>query len=195
MERDQAPVSHVFCLPPGTRVLDWTGVGCHGHGAYGVVYRAVRVGQEAAGPVALKMALFPWDPRFMREVALLSLIRHPSIPRMYDHGFWQNPEGMFFPFIVMEWVEGTPLYQWARDHNPTNRQVLQVLTQLARALEATHAPRAVHRDVKGDNVLVRSADGSAVLTDFGAGNYQSAARMTCQPMPPGTPEYQCTLRM
>jgi serine/threonine protein kinase len=54
--------------------------------------------------------------------------------------------------------------------------VLQVLAQLARALEATHACHAVHRDVKGDNVRVRSADGRAVLLDFGAGNYQSAAK-------------------
>jgi serine/threonine protein kinase len=65
-----------------------------------------------------------------------------------------------------------------------------VLAQLARALEATHACHAVHRDVKGDNVRVRSADGRAVLLDFGAGNYQSAARITSQPLPPGTPGYR-----
>src|SRR5690242_19701957 len=105
MKRQPAPVGHLFCLPPGTRVRDWVLLGCHGHGAFGVVYRAVRVGQESAGPVALKMALFPWDPRFMREVGLLALVRHPSIPRLLGHGFWQHPSGMFFPFIIMEWVE------------------------------------------------------------------------------------------
>ena len=165
-------------------------LGCHGHGAFGVVYRAVRVGQESAGPVAIKMALFPWEPRFMREVGLLSLVHHPSIPRLLGHGFWQDPSGMFFPFIVMEWVEGTPLYAWAREHHLTHRQQRQVLAQLARALEATHACRAVHRDVKGDNVLVRRSDGRAVLVDFGAGHYQSAARLTWQPLPPGTPPYR-----
>ncbi len=165
-------------------------VGCHGHGAYGVVYRAVRVGQESAGPVALKMALYPWDPRFMREVGLLSLIHHPSVPRLLGHGFWRHPAGTVLPFIVMEWVEGTPLYDWAREHHPTSRQLLQVLAQLAHALQATHEASAVHRDVKGENVLVRSSDGRAMLTDFGAGNYYAAARVTWQPMPPGTPAYQ-----
>jgi len=76
----------------------------------------------APGPVALKMAMLPWDPRFMREVGLLSLVHHPSIPRLPGHGFWQHPSGAFFPFIVMEWVEGTPLYEWAQEHNPTNQE-------------------------------------------------------------------------
>lgn len=190
MANERAPGMHRFCLPPGTRVGDWCVLGCHGHGAYGVVYRAVRVGQESAGPVALKVALYPWDPRFMREVALLSLIHHPSIPRLLGHGFWRHPSGTVFPFIVMEWVEGTPLYDWAREHHPTPRQLLQVLAQLARALQATHETSAIHRDVKGENVLVRNSDGRAVLTDFGAGNYYAAARVTWQPMPPGTPAYQ-----
>jgi serine/threonine protein kinase len=174
----------------GTRVQEWLLVDCRRHGAYGVVYRAVRVGHESEGDVALKMALFPWEPRAMREVGLLSLVHHPCVPRLLGHGFWRHPSGAFFPFVVMEWVEGTPLYEWAREHNPSNGEVLQVLAQLARALEATHAACAVHRDVKGDNVLVRHSDGRAVLTDFGAGTYPCAARLTWQPLPPGTPDYQ-----
>jgi eukaryotic-like serine/threonine-protein kinase len=190
MERKPAPAGLLFSPPPGTRVEEWLLVDCHAHGATGVVYRALRIGREADGPVALKMALFPWDPRFMREVGLLSLLHHPSIPSLLGHGFWQHPSGTFFPFIVMPWVEGPSLYEWAREHAATNRQVLQVLAQLARALEATHCRRAVHRDVKGDNVRVRRSDGRAVLMDFGAGHYQSAARLTWQPLPPGTPPYR-----
>jgi serine/threonine protein kinase len=148
-------------------VEEWLLVDRCAHGAFGVVYRALRIGREAEGPVALKLALFPWDPRFMREVGLLSLVHHPSTPRLLGHGFWQHPSGTFFPFIVMEWVEGTPLYGWAREQDATNLQVLQVLAQLARALEATHARRAVHRDVKGDNVLVRHSDGRAVTLPAG----------------------------
>ena len=90
MKRKHPPVRHLFGPPPGTRVQDWLLLSCCGYSAYGVVYRAVRVGHEAAGPVALKMALSPWDPRFMREVGLLSLLHHSSIPRMLGHGFWQK---------------------------------------------------------------------------------------------------------
>jgi len=190
MKHEPATAEHLFCLPPGTRVREWLLLGCHGHGAYGVVYRAVRVGQEPAEPVALKLSLCPWEPRSMREVGLLKLLEHPSLPRLLDHGFWQDPEGLFFPFIVMEWVEGLPLYEWAREHPPSNLQVFQVLAQLARALAATHACHAVHRDVKGDNILVRRSDGRAMLMDFGAGHYPCAARLTWQPLPPGTAPYR-----
>ena len=111
MRHAHPPCGHPSCLPPGTRVQDWLLLGCHGHGAFGVLYRAVRVGHESAGPVALKMALCPWDPRFMREVALLALVQHQSVPRLLGHGFWRSPQGTFLPFIVMEWIDGTPLYE------------------------------------------------------------------------------------
>jgi hypothetical protein len=163
---------------------------CFGQGAHGVVHRALRVGHEHEGPVALKLALYPWDPRFMREVGLLSLVHHPGVPRLRGHGFWKHPVGTTHPYIVMDWVDGTPLYDWALKHNPSSRQLLQVLAQLARALEATHTACALHRDVKGENVLVRRSDGHAILMDFGAGHYHGAARLTWQSPPPGTPAYR-----
>lgn len=190
MEHTPAPSGLLFGPPLGTRVHDWLLVDHLGHGAYGVVYRAVRLGQESAEPVALKLALRPWDPRFMREVGLLSLVHHPSIPRMLSHGFWRHASGACFPFITLECVQGTPLYTWAREHHPSNLQVLRMLAQLARALETTHAAGAVHRDVKGDNMLVRHSDGRAVLMDWGAGNYPCAARLTWGPLPPGTAPYR-----
>jgi serine/threonine protein kinase len=90
-----------------------------------------------------------------REVELLSRLSHPSIPRLLDRGGPQLPSGDESPFFVMEWVQGTPLYAWAEQHAPSSQQLCRVLGQLARALEAVHAAGAVHRDVKGDNVLVR----------------------------------------
>jgi serine/threonine-protein kinase len=176
-------------LPLGTQVGPWRVVEQRGRGTYGAVYRAFGA-RDAAGPVALKLALHPRDERFAREVELLTRIRHPSVPRLLDHGIWEPSLGLPYPFLAMEWVEGVSLYDWAREHVPTSRQVLQVLAALARALEATHAVGGVHRDVKGDNVLVREADGRAFLTDFGSGHYVGAATLTWQVFPPGTPAYR-----
>ncbi|MFL5349559.1 MAG: serine/threonine-protein kinase [Hyalangium sp.] len=176
-------------LPPGTRVGPWCVRGWGGRGAYGTVYRVEREGHEQDGSFALKLAHFSRDPRFTREVELLSRIQHPHVPRLKDHGVWHHRSGAF-PYVVMEWIEGTPLYEWAEGHDLTGRQALRVLAQMARALEATHAAGAVHRDVKGDNILVRLADAHPFLTDFGAGHFRGAATLTSRLLPPGTAAYR-----
>jgi len=163
--------------------------GWGGRGAYGTLYCVEREGREAEGPFALKLAIQPGDERFGREAQLLSRLSSPYVPRFLEQGMWVHPSGAF-PYIVMEWVGGEPLYEWAARRNPTSRQVLRVVAQVARALEATHAAQGVHRDVKGANVLVRLADGRAFLTDFGAGHYRGAATLTSKLLPPGTPAYR-----
>ena len=177
-------------LPPGTQLGRWRVVEQRGRGTYGVVYRAVAAGQEPASAVALKVALYPSDARFAREAELLSRLRHPAIPRLLDHGQWQSQEGAVYAWLAMEWVEGAPLYDWTRARRPSSRQVLHLLARLARALAATHAAGGLHRDVKGDNVRVRAADGQPFLMDFGSGHHLGASTLTWQPFPPGTPAYR-----
>ncbi|HEX8706350.1 MAG TPA: protein kinase [Myxococcaceae bacterium] len=176
-------------LSAGTLVGPWRVEAWQGQGPYGAVYRAVRAGQEHAGPVALKLALYPWDRRVVREAELLSRVSHPGIARLMDRGVLRHASGVEHPWFVMEWVEGTPLYAWAQQHAPSSRQVYRVLAQLARSLDAVHAVGAVHRDVKGDNVLVRLSDNLPVLIDFGSGHYPGAKRLTWQSLAPGTPAY------
>ncbi|SEM35615.1 Protein kinase domain-containing protein [Stigmatella aurantiaca] len=165
-------------------------MGPAGHGVHGAVYRAVRASEAPSTPVALKLALLPRDPRFSREVELLSRVNHPSVPRLLDAGEWQHPADTTHPYLVMEWVDGTPLYDWAQEHASSEEQVVRVLAQLARALEALHAQGAVHRDVKGGNVLVRHADQRAMLTDFGSGIHPGAATLTPPGSFTGTPAYR-----
>ncbi len=160
-----------------------------GQGAYGAVYRAVRIGQEHSGPVAFKLSVLPWDARFAREAQMLSRLSHPGIPRLLDSGSLLPPSGFEHPFLVMQWVEGTPLYAWAEQHAPSSLRLCRVLAGLARTLEMLHAAGAVHRDVKGDNVLVQLSDSLPVLIDFGSCHFQGAARLTWQSLPPGTPGY------
>jgi serine/threonine protein kinase len=176
-------------LPPGTRVGPWRVLERRGRGVYGAVYRATRADGHP-GFVALKLALRPRDERFPREAELLSRIRHPNVPRFVGHGEWKDAAGTAYPYLAMELIDGVPLYVWAMEQRPTSRQVLSCLASLARALEATHAAAGVHRDVKGDNVVVRDGDGQAFLTDFGSGHYVGAATLTWPPFPPGTPAYR-----
>jgi serine/threonine protein kinase len=125
----------------------------------------------------------------MREAALLRRVPPPHAPRLYDFGLWQHPAGPF-PFLVMEWIEGAPLYAWAHGQQLSSRQLLRVLAPVARALVAVHSVQAVHRDVKGDNILVRTEDSHPKLLDFGAGDFQGAPTLTREVLPPGTPGYR-----
>jgi eukaryotic-like serine/threonine-protein kinase len=190
MESESTPTPHPALLPPGTEVGSWRVVGWAGRGVHGAVYRAVSVHPEQPEPVALKLALLPRDPRFTREVELLSRVKHPSVPRLLGHGEWRAPGGTPYPYAAMEWVDGVPLYEWAQEQKPSSREVARVLAQLARALQALHAQAGLHRDVKGDNVRVRRSDGRAMLLDFGTSLYAGAVTLTPPQVQPGTPAYQ-----
>jgi serine/threonine protein kinase len=161
-----------------------------GRGVYGTVYRAEPLHAGHASPGALKLALHPGDARFEREVHLLSLFEHPSIPSLLDHGLWRGPGGLHHPFLVMQWVDGVPLYEQARLQPPSLLQVLRWLGQLAEALAVLEARGVVHRDVKGGNMLVRRSDGRAMLMDLGSGIYPGAYTLTPPLVFPGTPAYR-----
>ncbi|ADO75349.1 serine/threonine protein kinase [Stigmatella aurantiaca] len=176
-------------LPPGTEVGSWRVLERIGHGTYGTVYRVEPLGHIGAQPLALKLALHRADPRFEREAVLLSRLAHPHVPSLHGQGLWAHPSGPF-PFLVMDWAGGIPLYAWALAHSPSSRQVLSVLAQVAHALAALHAVGGVHRDVKGDNILVRPSDFHATLIDFGAGSFHGARPLTEELLPPGTPPYR-----
>ncbi len=177
-------------LAPGTRLGPWLIVQHHAQGSFGTVHRAVRVGHEDAGFTALKLAVYPWDPRFSREAHVLSLLQHPSVPRLLDRGLWRPSSSGEFPFLVMEWIDGSPLYQWALSSSPSPLQLRSLLAHLARALHSVHSSNTLHRDIKGDNILVRHVGGRPVLLDFGSAHLLGAERLTWHSLPPCTPAYR-----
>jgi hypothetical protein len=180
--------SEVHSPATGSLIGPWRVLERRGSGTFGIVYRVCLAEDPGAGEYALKLAREPGDLRFEREGELLWRIRHPHVPGLRDRGVWHDSQRRGYPYLVMQWVEGLPLYDWARLRGFTSRQALRVLAQLARALQATHR-HGVHRDVKGDNVLVTS-EGHAVLVDFGCCRYPGARELTTGVLPPGTRPYR-----
>ncbi|AGC43162.1 serine/threonine protein kinase [Myxococcus stipitatus DSM 14675] len=181
--RDDGPPA-VLC--PGDVVVGYRVGEQLGRGGFGTVYRASCEGQ----PAALKLLHLPRAPgRVEREVSILLRLRHPNVVGIRAFGYWPlaSPE---FAVIAMEYVEGRQLDVWAREENPSARQVLLAVLGVARALAATHEAGVVHRDVKEANVMVRASDGLAVLVDYGVGDYEGAPGVTLSILPPGTPEYR-----
>lgn len=190
MTLSSEPLIHPAMLPPGTEVGPWRVVEWAGRGANGVVYRAVRIGQESLPAVALKLAMFPEDPRSGREREMLSRTLHPHLPRLVDSGFWVSAHGARHPFVAMEWIDGVSLYEWGLMFLPSAVQQLRRLSQVALALQYLHAQGALHRDVKGANIFVRRSDSRVFLMDFGSCIYPDADPLTPQLLSPGTPAYR-----
>ena len=119
---------------------------------------------------------------------MLVRVRHRSVVRLITHGVWRLGP-VEHPYLVMEYVEGESLYEWALARNPTARQVTGLLVQVLEALAAAHRQGALHRDFKGDNVLV-APDGRVKVLDWGAGWYAGAPALTATArLPPGSPRY------
>lgn len=138
-----------------------------GAGGMGVVYKAddlrlprsvaLKIVPASVGPDSLERSL-----RFQQEARMSSQLSHPNIVAIYDTG---AEAGM--SFLAMEFVEGATLRALIGESNrPDARKVLDVVGQIASALSAAHNAGIIHRDVKPENVIVRS-DGLVKVLDFG----------------------------
>jgi serine/threonine-protein kinase len=105
--------------------------------------------------------------RFSREAAAASQVKSPHVVQTLDHGV--TPDGI--PYIVMEHLEGRDLETHLSEVGVmTPREVVEIVTQLSRALEKAHAAGIVHRDIKPSNIFLCDAGDGGVfvkLLDFG----------------------------
>ena len=123
--------------------------------------------------------------RFAREARVLAPLEHENIVRLYDYG-----EDGETPFLVMELVEGASLGDVARSRTFAWDQVAELGRPIAAALAYAHARGIVHRDLTPGNVLIESATGRVVVSDFGLARLaRSSTSVTTQGMLLGTPEY------
>ncbi len=99
--------------------------------------------------------------RFEREARLLATLNHPNIAAV--HGF-DALDGV--RFLVMEYVEGETLAHHLAQGGLAIDDTLEIMRQIAHALEAAHDSGVIHRDLKPGNVMV-DADGVVKVLDFG----------------------------
>jgi DNA-binding beta-propeller fold protein YncE len=153
-------------IHPGTTFGGYRVESVVGRGGMGVVYRATDLSLHR--PVALKL-IAPelaedehFRARFLVEPRLAASLDHPGVVPIYEAG---EREGQLY--LAMRWVEGSDLRRiLEREGRLPPERAVELLLQVADALDATHRRGLVHRDVKPGNILVDD-DGHAYLTDFG----------------------------
>ena len=159
-----------------------------GSGGMSSVYRAFDPTLERWVAIKLMHRDISNDPdqleRFRREARAVARLNHPHVVTVIDAG---EDDGA--PYIVFEYVEGETLKDRIRrlGRLPVSEAVAYAI-EIGRALEAAHASKLVHRDVKPQNVLI-DRDGRAKVTDFGIARSLEAQGLTATGRVLGTTDY------
>jgi serine/threonine protein kinase/CHASE2 domain-containing sensor protein len=139
-----------------------------GRGGMGVVYSASQLAIGRSVAIKLIAPERTEDPmfreRFKAESRIAASIEHANVIPVYEAG---EDDGLLF--IAMRLVDGIDLAELLRRSGPLHpARAARLVNQLAGALDAAHARRLVHRDVKPANALVTHDEPEHIyLTDFG----------------------------
>ncbi len=150
-------------------------------GKYLVVGRFPRSGQAEVFRVVhpqlhrdlvLKLALKPIGEDGRSEIIadgkVLAELEHPNIVRLHDLDFHEGR-----PYLVMEYVRGRDLAQFAREETVTPRRGAALVAEVAGAVAFAHRRGIVHQDIKPRNILIDEAGRPRVI-DFGLAWQQDA---------------------
>lgn len=163
-------------------------VGKLGAGGMASVFKAIDR-KNGEREVALKI-LYPHHAknelflrRFQREAELLTKFDHANIVKGYAYGS-TGP----LHWLVMELLNGRSVQSILDERGRFKEsEALDIIVQIAKALEYMEGKGIVHRDIKPDNIIMQE-DGAIKLIDLGfakaIGESETEQDVTC-----GTPQY------
>jgi serine/threonine protein kinase len=162
-----------------------------GLGGFGIVYRAHHLGFDQT--VALKCLRLPqtlsgadrdrFRETFLAEGRLLHQLSRSTagIVQALDLGAAVSPNKHWTPYLVLEWLDGTPLdrdfaeRRSAGSGGRTITEAIELLASAARALAVAHRQGVAHRDIKPANLFIAKVAGRNVVKvlDFGIAKVMS----------------------
>ncbi|KAI5212118.1 hypothetical protein AUEXF2481DRAFT_254 [Aureobasidium subglaciale EXF-2481] len=113
--------------------------------------------------VAAGKAMPPPPPGLLREIAIMKLLDHRNIVRLYD--VWENHNELY---LIMEYVEGGELFHYIEECRGLGEQEsVYIFRQIVAALLYCHRMHIHHRDLKPENILLDRENIQVKLVDFG----------------------------
>jgi serine/threonine protein kinase len=146
---------------PGYKIL-----GKLGMGAMAIVYKAKQLSLNRDVAIKVLPKRFSenseYVERFYKEGQAAAKLNHTNIVQAYDVG-----EAGGYYYFVMEYVEGKTLYdELSAGKIYTEKEALDIIIQVAHALEHAHARGLIHRDIKPKNIMTTTS-GKVKLADMG----------------------------
>jgi serine/threonine-protein kinase len=164
-----------------------------GQGGMAIVYRGID--RQLKRVVAIKVLhkhLADYQEardRFEREAQAVAKLRHENILEIFDYSGADAAEAAGSSYIVTEFIDGQTLKQRFTDRPISYPEIgAMVMLQVCHALAHAHAHGILHRDVKPENIMVRS-DGVVKLMDFGISHMVDLERLTVTGQLLGSPAY------
>jgi len=164
-----------------------------GGGGMGIIYKAhgIKDKKRMVAIKVLKEEFFESEEstaRFKREGEIIDQLDHPNIVRVFERGDSNRRH-----YIVLEYLEGRTLEQVIADTAPLPLGVcLDMMIQIASAMEAIHEKGIVHRDMKPANIMLMQKENGRFpikLLDFGLSKLWFHSRLTESGMVMGTLSY------
>lgn len=164
-----------------------------GQGGMAVVYRGLdRSLKRVVAVKILHKHLSDYQEardRFEREAQAVAKLRHENILEIFDYSGAEDAKALGSSYIVTEFIEGGTLKQVITARPIGFPEVgAMVVLQVCRALAHAHAAGILHRDVKPENIMIRS-DGVVKLMDFGISHMVDLERLTVTGQLLGSPAY------
>lgn len=103
---------------------------------------------------------------FFLETQTSGALLHPNIVVMYDVGKKAD-----LLYMVMEFVYGKTLLDHQRAAGFGVKKTIEIIYELAMAIEYAHTKGVVHRDIKPENIIL-STQGVPKITDFGIARFR-----------------------
>jgi serine/threonine protein kinase/photosystem II stability/assembly factor-like uncharacterized protein len=135
-----------------------------------------------------------FQERFLQEARTTARLDHPCIVQIYHFGSARS-----LLYIVMKFIPGANLERMLRDLKAQSKwiplsEAMQIIRQVALALDYAHQQGVLHRDIKPSNIMIEpvSSDGlpfRPVITDLGLAKLAEGGVATSDGVSMGTPAY------